>query len=107
MAEWTFQISAFFCGNQVAGSRHGFADNSIEAARQLCLKRALLVRIDPEENQRLEDYIPIGARPILRGELFGSGSVTQDSCFGCCCCVHVKDAMQGGPQPIYKWSYKL
>jgi len=34
---------------QVAGSRHGFADNSIEAARQLCLKRALLVRIDPEE----------------------------------------------------------
>ena len=95
MAEWTFQISAFFRGNQVAGSRHGFADNSIEAARQLCLKRALLVRIDPEENQRLE-----GASCSVQG------SVTQDSCFGCCC-VHVKDAMQGGPQPIYKWSYKL
>jgi len=67
MAEWTFQISAFFRGNQVAGSRHGFADNSIDAARQLCLKRALLVRIDPEENQRLEDDFPIGARPILKG----------------------------------------
>ena len=32
------------------------------------------------ENGWLEDYFPIGARPIFRGEQFGSGSVTQDSC---------------------------
>lgn len=101
-------LTSFFRGNQVAGSRHGFADNSIDAARQLCLKRALLVRIDPEENQRLEDDFPIGGPTYFEGASCSvQGSVTQDSCFGCCCCVHVNDAMQGGPQPIYKWSYKL